>query len=234
VGFRYDWEDVPDIEKKTDLLKSKEHRSYMQALEDRYRMEFAVIRHPLDGVKPQKFPHCPQGNFVPQPGGPPPDIHPDILVAPRYRLHGAHRNYAHWAAVIDGLRATGFSVGLIGAKETSVDYPGLGDTRKAWTYPDNLGTTLHWMHLSQVVLTTDSAMAHLAVLAGAPLWVIYGRAGVEAGKEAWRWTIPHMRAHAVAPVTPIINGWEDPDLVVGTVKAYLESKPAPRSKLWGC
>jgi hypothetical protein len=72
------------------------------------------------------------------------------------------------------------------------------------------------MAKAQLVLCTDSGIAHLAVLAGAPLQVIYGKAGVEAGKEEWRWAFDHMKAHAVAYCEPIIGGWDDPVRVIVT------------------
>ena len=226
TGFFYDWVGVPDAQRNTASLMSNENRIYLEGLARQLTTVYpgATFRPPLDGVKPQRFPRCPQHNFVPVPRGKAPKRCPDILVAPRFRQHGAHRNYQHWHEVIDNLEILGFKVGLLGTKETSVDRPGLPGDLKAWESPDNLGITLHWMRKAKLVLCTDSGIAHLAVLAGAPLKVIYGAPGVEAGKEEWHWAFDHMKAHSVAHCEPILGGWDDPV----TVLVHVLSHATPR------
>jgi hypothetical protein len=219
--FFYEWEMPPDIHRNTRYLMGAENTAYLEWLANKLvtRYPGASIRYPLDGKKPQRFPWCPEYNFVPKPACAAPGVSPEILVAPRFRQHGAHRNYQHWHEVIDGLETAGYTVGLLGVQETSVDRPGLAPERKAWNYPDDLGVTLHWMQKAKLVLCTDSGIAHLAVLAGAPLQVIYGKEGVEAGKEEWRWAFDHMRAHSIAKCQPILGGWDDPMIVVAHVLA---------------
>lgn len=227
--FFYNWEDAEDAQKKTKLLKSPENQEYLEIVKQRILQEYQgtvhpEFRYPLDGCAPQRRGHCPEGNFIPKPSElcAAPDIRPDILVAPRFRQHGAHRNFAYWDEVIRGLLAAGHDVGLIGAEETSLDKAewGLPSCQKAWTYKDNLGITLHWMQTAKLVLTTDSGMAHLAVLACAPLHIIYGRSGVEAGHESWPWAFDHMRIHARAVCRPICEGWTDPQRVVREVEKF--------------
>jgi ADP-heptose:LPS heptosyltransferase len=213
--------------KNTEFLMGPENQRYLtqlgEALLERY--PGATVRFPLDGKKPQRFPWCPEHNFVPQPACGAPKEAPDVLVAPRFRAHGAHRNYEHWHEVIDDLEIAGFTVGLLGVKEASLDRPGLPKGFRAWDHQDNLGVTLRWMKKAKLVLCTDSGIAHLAVLAQAPLAVIYGKAGVEAGKEKWRWVFGHMKAHSVARCEAILGGWEDPNQVIGAV---LSSVAQPR------
>jgi len=233
TGFFYDWVGVTDDQRHTQFLMSKENSRYLESLEPALLTLYpkARIRFPLDGLKPQRFPWCPQHNFVPEPAGKAPHRFPDILVAPRFRKHGAHRNFQYWDDVIDGLELQGFRVGLLGTSETSVDRLGLPLWLKAWNYEDNLGITLHWMQQAKLVLCTDSGIAHLAVLAGAPLQVIYGKEGVEAGKEEWRWAFGHMKAHAVNYCEAVTGGWSDSAHVISAVVAKV---PPPPSDSCGC
>jgi len=229
--FIYDWEEVPDENRNSAFLKSRGNREYLQNLRHRLLKEFpeAEIREPLDGLKPQRFPQCPHSNFIPKSAGPEPSVYPEVLVAPRFRKYGMQRNYAHWAIVmkaVAGIKAQeggNSTIGIIGLKETSIDLPELDDRWKAWGYPDNLGVTLHWMQRARLVLATDSGLAHLAVLAGAPLKVIYGKAGVIPGMENWGWILPHMQAHAITHCEPILGGWDSPEAVIEAVWQYLSS-----------
>lgn len=234
TGFFYDWAGVLDDQKHTQFLMSKENRLYLEGLAQKLASVYpgASFRFPLDGMKPQKFPRCPDNNFIPEPLGKAPKKFPDILVAPRFRKHGAHRNFQHWHDVIDALELHGFHVGLLGTAETSVDRPGLPLWLKAWDYSDNLGITLHWMKKAKMVLCTDSGIAHLAVLAGAPLQVIYGKEGVEAGKEEWRWAFGHMKAHAVNYCEPIIGGWDAPATVVVSVLSKVAAPYGGCCRVW--
>jgi ADP-heptose:LPS heptosyltransferase len=61
-----------------------------------------------------------------------------------------------------------------------------------------------------MVIATDSGMAHLAVLAQAPLLVIYETRGKLPGPEGWPWILPHMQAHAQAFCEPVLGCWSEP------------------------
>lgn len=213
--FFYDWSDVPDEQRHTKTIKATSTQLQLKAVQDHFRMKYplAQIRFPIDGKKPQYFPNIPEGNFIPKPLCPCPTSQPDILVAPRYRKHGEARNYPHWQRVVDDLQDLGYHPGLLGTRETSVDITGVPEHRKAWTYEDDLGVTLHWMSTAKMVLATDSGMAHLAVLAGAPLLVLYENRGYVPGPEGWPWIMPHMKAHAKAFCEPIVGCWTDPKVV---------------------
>lgn len=213
--FFYDWSDVPDAQRHTKTIKAASTQLQLKAVQDHFRMKYplAQIRFPIDGKKPQYFPFIPEGNFQPKPHCRAPDIHPDILVAPRYRKHGEARNYPHWQRVIDDVLALGYTVGVLGTKETSVAVTGGPKLYRAWNHDDDLGVTLHWMSKAKMVLATDSGMAHLAVLAGAPLLVLYEHRGYVPGPEAWPWIMPHMKAHAKAFCEPIAGCWTDPKVV---------------------
>jgi hypothetical protein len=221
--FFHDWEGLPDHLRTPAYMRGDENQEYLARLTRKLKERWptAAIRTPLDGVKPQRYQASVAHDFKPVPRCPAPPTFPQVLVAPRYRQHGQHRNFAHWEEVTQRLVRLGLSVGLLGAKETSTDSEAVPTRNKAWMKPDNLSTTLWWMQRAKLVLATDSAMAHLAVLAQAPLKVIYAEPGVEAGKPEWPWALPHMKAHAKAHCEAILHGWDDPSHVVDVVAGYL-------------
>lgn len=218
-AFFYDWTDAPDAQRHTKTIKATSTQLQLEALQDKFREEHprAQIRFPIDGKKPQYFPHLPEGNFIPKPTCLPPAWHPQILVAPRHRAHGEARNYPHWNRVVQDLRACGYTVGVLGTKETSAPVENIPLDHNAWSHEDNLGVTLHWMSKAKMVIATDSGMAHLAVLTGAPLLVLYELRGKLPGPEGWPWILPHMQAHALAFCEPVLGAWSDPKVVQDAV-----------------
>jgi len=229
VRFVHDWEEVPDEMRSPEFLKSRENREYLQTLRLRLLKEFpeSQIREPFDGSKPRRIRPSPAHAFIPKPMGSKPPVYPEILVAPRFRKYVPGRNYAYWVTVMKALAGLktrdggNLAIGIIGLKETSTDLPELDDCWKAWNYSDGFGVTLHWMRRARLVLATDSGLAHLAVMARAPLKVIYGKAGKASGKTKGRWAFPYMQAHAMAHCEPILGGWDSPDAVVEAVRQYL-------------
>lgn len=216
--FHYDWEDLPDQQKKTRSLKGDNNRQYLENLEGqlfkRYpgcRVVFPEYRSEIDRSR----------NFRPEPRvrrG----LSCDIAVAPRFRQHGEHRNYQHWPLVVQKLVERGHRVGLIGMRGTSIDCPGVSEDLKGWNY-DSLDAHLELMQSARLVLATDSGLAHLAVLAGCPLKVIYDQPGKEAGHPSWPWVLPHMQAYSVTHCEPICHGWHDPTLVALTVDSFVRA-----------
>lgn len=217
--FFYDWSDVPDELRHTRTIKSVATAMQLEELQDHFRMKYplAQIRFPIDGKKPQYFPNLPEGNFQPMPACPAPAWYPEILVAPRFRKHGEGRNFPHWNKVVQDLRGLGYRVGILGVPETSSAIDNVPLDHRAWGHDDNLGVTLHWMQKAKMVIATDSGMAHLAVLAGAPLTVIYETRGELPGPEGWPWIYPHMKAHARAYCEPVLQGWTHPENVKDAV-----------------
>lgn len=209
--YFYEWEDLPDNRKKWSTYRAGDHQGYLNQLRVHLERRYpgAQLVDP-----PRKFAQSQvAGNFRPQPvtelamGR---GAWPEVLIAPRYREHGAHRNYQHWAQLYSLLVGAGLGVGLLGVESSSIDMPGCRPEWKAWSYDDNLSATLCLMKHARAVVTTDSGIAHLAVLAGAPLGVIYDGPGVEAGKPEWPWAFDHMKTHAVNDCYPIIGAWRNP------------------------
>ena len=220
TSFFYDWEQVPDAQKNTALLKSSSNANYLDQLQERLQEKFngyTIVAPPLKTRIDREW------DFTPAPKikrG----LHADIVIAPRYRKHGEHRNFQHWATVAEALLGQGYDVAAIGMKETSVDIPGL--TEYSWDY-DSLDASLELIQNCRLVVTTESGMGHLAVLAGAPLKIIYDRKGREAGHPTWRWNLPHMQAYSKNHCEPILLGWNDPAKVVNDINAYLKAHRDP-------
>ncbi len=216
TSFFYDWEQVADEQKNTKLLKSDFNANYLDQLRERLQEKYnghTIVDPPLKTRIDKDW------DFTPKPKvrrG----LHADVVIAPRYRAHGEHRNFQHWPAVAQALLDAGLDVAAVGMKSTSVDIPGL--TEYSWNH-DSLDAALELIQSAKLVVTTESGMGHLAVLAGAPLKVIYDRKGREAGHPTWRWNLPHMQEYSKNHCEPILLGWNDPAKVVSDVSRYLKA-----------
>lgn len=222
--YYYDWEDLPDAKKRWRTAKEDGYHLYLQSLADTMRGRFPDCEFVYP---PRKFPKdLSAGSFVPvQRGAPPRGISGAVVMAPRYREHGGHRNWPYWGRLaLDVQAKTGRRVFVVGIKSSSVDLACVPEEFKAWNYTDNLSTTLWAMRMSPLTVTTDSAMAHLAVLAGAPLKVIYDEPGREAGHPKWPWAFDHMKRHAIAHCEPVLFGWKSPDTVLSAIEAHLSEE----------
>lgn len=118
-------------------------------------------------------------------------IKTDILIAPRFR-HGRYEsmNYQWWPDIANDLLNDGYITALIGKEETS--YP-IYDNRllKSWEIEDNVDCIVDLINNTGVVITSNSGIAHLAILCQAPLVMI----GHEGG-PALRW-MNRQRNHSV-------------------------------------
>lgn len=211
--FVYDWEDTADVDRKWSTARKGAHKAVLDRI-----AEDAQTRWPdAKIIYPQR--HYPKDqsdwNFYPIGASCMPGY--DVVIAPRYRQHGEHRNYEHWQEVCDRLSEQNILFCLIGQKETSVDVVGVPEKQKAWFYPDDLQFTVGLMMASKLCLVTDSGMAHLAALCRRETLVIYDEPNVEAGKPEWPWALPHMQTHNPGKVSPILHGWDDPSRVVQQV-----------------
>lgn len=216
TSFFYGWEQVEDKVKNTKLLKSEEQRVYLEKLTEELKKEYPdheIVASPLKSLVRKDWDFTPKPIVKRQ-------LKADIVVAPRFRQHGTHRNYKYWPETVDLLKEAGFSVAAIGMKSTSVE---TNADIKSWDY-DNMDATLELLRNCELAVTTDSGMAHLAVLCGTPLHVIYDEPGREAGHPKWPWVLPHMKEYAKAFCEPICFGWKSPDLVVDFVKEYFDAK----------
>jgi hypothetical protein len=204
--FFYDWSNPPDECKNTALLKSRENEEYLQLLGEKLLMKHpgAELMFPI-----RKMPVHKDWDFTPVPKvvrG----LKTDVVIAPRFRNYGEHRNFEGWMEVAKTLDAVGIKMMSIGAEETSVTDLPVEDA--SWKY-DSLDACLEMMQNCKLVVASESGMAHLAVLAGAPLAVIYDLKGKEAGHHKWSWNFPHLKSYSKAYCEPIIGGWFNPSVV---------------------
>ena len=213
-AFFYDWESPKDEQKNTALLKSKENDDYLKALGEKL-----LVTYPgADLIFPQrKVPINKAWDFTPRPRVIR-QFSTDVVLAPRFRKYGEHRNYNHWPVTCLGLLQARVRMMSIGAEDTSVADLGVDDA--SWRY-DSLDACLEMMQSCKLVLCTESGMAHLAALAGAPVAIIYDAEGKEAGHPKWPWNLPHIKSYAKAYCEPIVGGWNNPQVVVDFVKQYL-------------
>lgn len=217
TAFRYDWDDPPDHLKNSRLWRSREHIRYMEGLAERMRLEYpgyqVLIPYHKQPNRPEVRLKLESGRL---------DRHVDVVLAPRYRQHAQNRNFAHWQYLADQLRARGYVVGAVGSRATSVDLVGVPEELKGW----NLGgdrEQLQLMNSAQVTVTTDSGIAHLAVLNQNPLLVIFDQPGLDGPDTKNAWTLPHMQAHAGATCEPLIRCWHDPEAALNSIVYYLQT-----------
>lgn len=212
--FFYDWENPKDEQKNTALLKSKENDEYLKALGAKL-----LEKHPgADLIFPvRKVPINKAWDFVPRPTVVR-DLKTDVVIAPRFRKYGEHRNFNHWTQVSADILRLGLHHTAVGAAETSNLDTCVEDA--SWHY-DPLDACLEMMQSCKLVVATESGMAHLAALAGAPLAIIYDVEGREAGHEKWPWNFPHIKAYSKNYCEPIIDGWNKPEVVIEFIKKRL-------------
>lgn len=215
TSFRHDWEDAPDHMKRSKLWHDPGHKKYMVELEARARLEYPQheVLQP-----PRKHPYRPQLKMKLEQGVL--DRKVDVVLAPRYRQHAMNRNFQHWQELADGLQARGYIVGLTGAQATSLDNAKIEHGLKGW----NLGgdrEQLQLMNTARLTVTTDSGIAHLAVLNQNPLMVLYDNPGLDGPETKNAWTLPHMQAHASALCEPLVWCWHDPTRALNSISNYL-------------
>ena len=215
-SFFYDWEQVADTKKNSRLHKTHDNHHYLCKLREQLKKvhpeaEFVYPTLYLDNKR--------EWNFIPEPSikrG----LAVDIVVGPRWRQYGMKRNFNHWQEVISNLANRGFTIGAIGAEETSV--PNLKDVvYKSWDY-DFLDAGIEMLRNCRLALMSCSGPAHLAVLCNAPLKVIYDISG-RAVDGRGEWYMGIMQAFASNHCEPIVHAWNDPAKIYRDVTNFLSN-----------
>ncbi len=172
------------------------------------------------GVEPSRF--------VPEPHEPHDWQDPDVVVCPRRMDYGGLKNWDGWADLTRNLMASGADVVAAGAPGSSAPV----HCPKAWVCARPLDASIAAMRQARLVIATDSGLAHLAVLCGAPLLVVtyrglvapgpvidssgrkarasYQRAGFDPQGRINRFEAAN---HTGSPIE-YVDGWEDPTRVV--------------------
>jgi hypothetical protein len=140
----------------------------------------------------------------------------DVLVAPRGKATSSpHRNWEGWPSLTSGLVDAGLRVIAAGKEDMSSDC-GL-------TLVTNLDEIAAAMLGSRFVVSTDSGLAHLAILLKVPLILLWGDdLGVIPGQTYKQGCHARMESQKRAPVHHIIGAWNNHELalreVIGIIK----------------
>jgi hypothetical protein len=217
--FYYDWEPVADAMKNCRLLRSRDNHKYLSGLREQFKQTYPNAEFIYPSME---LPNEKEWGFIPEPKikrG----LLVDIVVGPRFRQYGEGRNFMYWQEVISKLAANGYTIGAIGAENTSV--PNLVDVvHKSWDY-DFLDSGLEMLRNCRLALMSCSGPAHLAVLCGTPLKVIYDKPN-RAVDGRGKWYMHIMQSVAVAYAEPILYGWNNPQKVVDETLLYLKETKA--------
>lgn len=100
----------------------------------------------------------------------------DVVLAPRRRFMGrtAKYNLDLWPGVLARLRGAGLSVGVIGARESSLDLRG---DLVSWDFPDD-DACIEMMMNARVVVSPNCGMVHLAIFLRRPMVLVHNRSGM--------------------------------------------------------
>lgn len=132
----------------------------------------------------------------------------DVMVAPRRKpLSSVHRDWEGWPYFVASLRGHGLKVLAAGRRDMSEDC-GVPLIEKL----DEIAVA---MQRTKFVISTDSGLAHLAILLRVPLIVLWGTpVGVIPGQEYRQGCHQVMEAQKRAPVHHIEGAWEDLQLAI--------------------
>lgn len=164
--------------------------------------------------------------FVPEPFIPT-GVTARVVIAPRGRTYGAGKNWDHWHTLtdLDGVFAAG-------APDSSqqVDCPAAWDFNRPY-----LDASIEAIRSADLVVATDSGIAHLAMLCGTPLLLLTFRGLVAPGPvidsrgsvargEYWpvRLAVYYRQANwRNAQITLCPTAWDDPESVRAMVEEIL-------------
>ena len=214
-----------EVDRQRDSLR---RNRYMRDADFVRKIErHAAVTFPgAELVKPDG--HWPRKRFVPRPFMPQ-GVTADVVVCPRKRAYGAEKNWPHWVALTEGLRAEGLNVFAGGVEDSSFWVP----CARAWDYGRGTDATIEAILAARLVVATDAGLAHLAVLCGRPLLMITHGEGIVAPgpvsdehgheMEPAYWPVKLERYteanHTGSPISVIYHAWENVDV---TIRAVLE------------
>ena len=150
-----------------------------------------------------------------------------VVICPRGRRYGAAKNWDHWHTLtdIDGVFAAG-------APDSSqqVDCPAAWDFNRP-----HLDASIEAMLSADLVVASDSGLAHLAILCGRPLLLLSHNGkvapgpvidshGRQARKEYWPVRMAeyyHAANHKAAPIYECATAWDEPATVRETIERII-------------
>lgn len=129
----------------------------------------------------------------------------DFIVCPRRRQYGHRKNWNRWPRLIEDLSSSGFSACVAGKKESSFTN---FDSRipASWQYDRQLDATIAMMQQAQVVVCTDSGLAHLAAMMGKPIVMVTYKGYTAPGTKGVQWKRYHSD-HPDGTSIEEVHGW---------------------------
>lgn len=137
----------------------------------------------------------------------------DIVLGCRNRQHGLDRNWQYWPQVADAIKLAGYSIGLVGNRDTSIDLPQA--SVRAWDYGDNnANANIELLRNCRLYVGTDTGTTHLASLCNIPM-VIF--------RDPGPWECLSMVQQTTRGHCGYIDAWADPGLVIQSVLTFMRS-----------
>jgi len=132
----------------------------------------------------------------------------DVLIAPRGKAASSpHRNWDGWTSLVTRLTEANFKVLAAGREDMSSDC-GL-------SLISSLDKIAAAMLKSRFVLSTDSGLAHLAILLKIPLTLLWGdELGVIPGQSYKQGCHARMESQKRAPIYHITGAWNNHDFAI--------------------
>jgi hypothetical protein len=212
-AYHYDWpEALPDAERCED--GEGDDTIVRASLRTLYPNHLLIRPH---YPNPWAWDHAASVKFVPVVPHELPPV--DVALCPRRRNHGTEKNWPHWMAVADAIRAAGFTVGLVGQEATS--YAETPADVRAWQHPDGeTAGTVDLLTHSSIYVGGDTGVSHLCALADVPT-ILFAPPHHYHG---WSFT-GHMRRANRAHFDQLgETAWSNPSEVVGAVLDYMTAK----------
>lgn len=184
-----------------EMLDGYGERKVVQELKQQYPFaEFIKIgwEHPADDSFSVEIPDRPA-------------IQTDVLIAPRKKPDSStHRDWQGWPMMSHDLQASGLTVKAIGRADMSFDC-GL-------PFVEDLRDIASHMAQTRFVVSTDSGLAHLAILLKVPLIVLWGTpVGVIPGQTYEKGCHKRMESQKRGIIHHIEGAWQDPAYAIREV-----------------
>jgi hypothetical protein len=169
--FFYDWIDIPDNQKAgiitmpeniIDEIKSKIKAQINS--DDIYFISSSDIDwESKHWFYDKTFTPIPKNNL---------DINVDIVITPRNRQMDPLRNWSiqHWQSLVDEIMTAGYSIGIIGAKDTSFDLKNV--KYKSWDFSLDVDGDLNLIQKCKLTISQETGTRYLIHLCKKPMFFV--------------------------------------------------------------
>ena len=134
-----------------------------------------------------------------------------VVFAPRCRDLFEEANWPHWTNLSLSLKASGISVGVCGARQTSYVVPG---DQFSWDHPDGeTAGTVDLLQHCRLYVGTDSGVSHLAAMLDTPMLVFRKQSSVRADDLR----IAMIRANRSCCELLPEEAWDHPEQILAAI-----------------